>query len=257
MKLHCAGITDVGVARDHNEDDFYLSDGSEPLCIVADGMGGHQSGEVASAMAIRAIVDYYRETIPDDPADLDKQQVNGEIVDLNHRRLIEALKTANRAVFEAAETEQAFDGMGTTIVSGYFTDQGVYMAHIGDSRAYLLRDGNIEQLTPDHSLANEYVRMGILAKEDVEFFPYKNVITRACGLAGEVEVDARFLQYKPGDRFLFCSDGLTDMVADDHIVQIIESADDLESACEELVDQANANGGNDNITIVLAEVEGS
>ncbi len=257
MKLMCAGMTDVGCARDHNEDDFYLSEGDEALCIVADGMGGHRSGEVASAMAIRAIVDYYRETIPQDAEEYGESVVNGEELDLNQYRLREALQVANREVFEASEVEEAFDGMGTTIVSGYFTEDGVYMAHIGDSRAYRYRDGKLEQLTPDHSLANEYVRMGILAEEDIEFFPYKNVITRACGLADEVEVDARFLEFEPGDVYLFCSDGLTDMVPDARIAEMIAEEDDLGSLCEKLVDQANANGGNDNITVILAKVADS
>ncbi len=257
MKLMCAGMTDVGCARDHNEDDFYLSEGDEALCIVADGMGGHRSGEVASAMAIRAIVDYYRETIPKNGKDYSDAVVNGEELDLNQHRLREALRVANREVFEAAAGEEAFDGMGTTVVSGYFTKEGVYMAHIGDSRAYRYRDGQLEQLTPDHSLANEYVRMGILAKEDIEFFPYKNVITRACGLADEVEVDACFMEFIPGDIYLLCSDGLTDMVADDQIAEMIEDEDDLGTLCQSLVDQANANGGNDNITVILAEVTDS
>ena len=255
MKLICAGLTDVGMARDHNEDDLYLSEGNEPLCIVADGMGGHNSGEVASAMAIRAIVDYYRETIPKESDGYGQTVVNGEEIDLNQHRLTEALKTANRVVFEAAEGEEAFDGMGTTIVSGYFTERGLYMAHIGDSRAYRFRDGQLEQLTPDHSLANEYVRMGILAKEDVEFFPYKNVITRACGLAAEVEVDTSFMEYVPGDVYVLCTDGLTDMVSDEVIVEILEEESDVESACRQLVERANENGGNDNITVILAEVD--
>lgn len=257
MKLMCAGMTDVGCARDHNEDDFYLSDGDEALCIVADGMGGHNSGEVASAMAIRAIVDYYRETIPDDADDYAGEVVNGEDADLNQHRLREALRMANQEVFEAAAGEEAFDGMGTTIVSGYFTEDGVYMAHIGDSRAYRYRDGELTQLTPDHSLANEYVRMGILAEEDIEFFPYKNVITRACGLADEVEVDARFLEFVPDDLYLLCSDGLTDMVSDTRIKEMIEDEDDLGTLCQNLVDEANDNGGADNITVVLARVSDS
>ncbi len=254
MKLICAGVTDVGSVRDHNEDDFYLSDGNEALCIVADGMGGHNSGEVASAMAIRAIVDYYRKTIPDGPNGYEDAAVNGEELDLNKERLTEALQIANKAVFEAASGEKAFDGMGTTIVSGYFTEEGVYMAHIGDSRVYRYRQGQLEQLTPDHSLANEYVRMGILAKEDVEFFPYKNVITRACGLADQVEVDAQFERFGPGDLFIFCSDGLTDMVPDRELCEMLEAEDDLEKLCEQLVDRANENGGNDNITVILARV---
>lgn len=253
MKLICAGITDVGCAREHNEDDFYLSQGDEALCIVADGMGGHSSGEVASAMAIRAIVSYYRETIPDANG-YDKLEKNGEEIDLDQVRLREAMKTANRAVFEAASNDENLDGMGTTLVSGYFTEDGVYMAHIGDSRAYRFRQGKLEQMTPDHSLANEYVRMGILAKEDVEFFPYKNVITRACGLSDEVEVDIQFIEVEAGDLFIMCSDGLSDMVRDADLLSIIEQEEDLAQLCRKLVERANQNGGDDNITIILAKV---
>ncbi len=251
MKLICAGMTDVGCAREHNEDDFYLSQGDEALCIVADGMGGHSSGEVASAMAIRAIVDYYRETIPED--DVNGYDDNSES-DLDRARLTEALKVANRVVFEAASDNEDLDGMGTTIVSGYFTEEGVYMAHIGDSRAYRYRDGELEQMTPDHSLANEYVKMGILAKEDVEFFPYKNVITRACGLAEQVEVEVQYEEVQPNDLFIFCSDGLSDMVPDKQILEILEDEDDLEQLCRKLVERANQNGGDDNITVIVAQV---
>ncbi|MFW6053181.1 MAG: PP2C family protein-serine/threonine phosphatase [Persicimonas sp.] len=211
MKLICAGMTDVGNAREHNEDDFYLSEGNEALCVVADGMGGHRSGEVASAMAIKAMVEYYRETMSE--TDFSSEAVNGEdTVDLIQRRLRQAVLKANSAVFTAASDSELYRGMGTTVVSGYFTNEGVYFANIGDSRAYRLRDGKLQQRTEDHSLANEYVRMGILAAEDIEYFPYKNVITRACGLTGDVEVDVHYEELQVGDLFLFCTDGLTDMV---------------------------------------------
>lgn len=253
MKLICAGMTDVGNARDHNEDDFYLSEGKEALCVVADGMGGHRSGEVASAMAIKAMVEYYRETMAD--GEYESEAVNGEdTVDLIQRRLSQAVQNANRAVFTAASESELYRGMGTTIVSGYFTNEGVYLAHIGDSRAYRLRDGKLEQRTEDHSLANEYVRMGILAAEDIEYFPYKNVITRACGLTDEVEVDVHFEELEPGDVFLFCSDGLTDMVNDRQLEEMLAEEDDLEVLCKQLVDMANKNGGDDNITVILARV---
>jgi PPM family protein phosphatase len=250
MKLICAGMTDVGCAREHNEDDFYLSQGEEALCIVADGMGGHSSGEVASALAIRAIVEYYRETILENVNGYD----GGLQSDFDRIRLTEALKMANRVVFDAASNDESLDGMGTTIVSGYFTEEGVYMAHIGDSRAYRFRDGKLEQVTADHSLANEYVRMGILAKEDVEFFPYKNVITRACGLSEQVEVDCQFEEIVPGDLFIFCTDGLSDMVPDRQILEILEDETELDQLCRRLIERANENGGDDNITLILAKV---
>src|SRR5690554_1907534 len=132
MKLICAGMTDVGSTRDHNEDDFYLSDGDEALCIVADGMGGHRSGEVASAMAIKAIVEYYRETMPEKINGYEGESVgDGEDArDLDELRIHEALQMANRSVFQAAESDEAFEGMGTTLVSTYFTENDIYLAHI-------------------------------------------------------------------------------------------------------------------------------
>ncbi|MEM1350531.1 MAG: PP2C family serine/threonine-protein phosphatase, partial [Myxococcota bacterium] len=264
MKLVCAGMTDVGIAREHNEDDFYLSEGREALCIVADGMGGQRSGEVASALAIKAMVEYYRETLLDDEAaqeetedaaeaeaqverpsmeDSDAREAETRPLTPEQMRLVKAIKTANRAVFAAASSNESYRGMGTTIVSGFFTGHGVYLAHIGDSRAYRFREGELMQRTEDHSLANEYVRMGILSAEDVEYFPYKNVITRACGLTDEVEVDIHYEDLKPGDLFLFCSDGLSDMVPDAEILDIVQGAEDLELICRELVERANANGG--------------
>ena len=250
MKLVCAGMTDVGNVREHNEDDFYVSEGEEALCIVADGMGGHRSGEVASALAIKAIVEYYRETM----ADYHEAEQSNDASPEQHR-LTQAVKTANRAVFAAASSNESYRNMGTTIVGGFFTERGVYLAHIGDSRCYRLRGGDLEQRTDDHSLANEYVRMGILSAEDVEYFPYKNVITRACGLTDEVEVDVHYEVLEPGDVYLFCSDGLSDMVSDAEVNVIMNDCDELDEMCRELVERANANGGADNITVVLARIE--
>lgn len=252
MKLICAGITDVGRSRDHNEDDFYLSDGVEALCVVADGMGGHRSGEVASAMAIKAIVEYYRETM----SDVTSEEVDGASPepDVIERRLQQAVQSANKAVFEAASQSELYRGMGTTVVTGYFTEGGLYLAHIGDSRAYRYRDGVLAQCTEDHSLANEYVRMGILSEDEVEFFPYKNVITRACGLADEVEVEVDRARLEVGDVYLFCSDGLTDMVDDAALTELLREEEDPEQLCRTLVEHANANGGADNITVILAKI---
>ncbi len=250
MKLVCAGMTDVGRSREHNEDDFYLSDGDEALCIVADGMGGHRSGEVASALAIKAIVEYYRETsVRDDEA------VEPDAMTPEQYRLMRAVKMANGAVFAAASANESYRGMGTTIVSGFFTERGVYLAHIGDSRVYRLREQKLERRTDDHSLANEYVRLGILSPEDVEYFPYKNVITRACGLTEEVEVDCHYEELEPGDIYMFCSDGLSDMVPDVEIREIMSEHKTLDTMCRALVERANSNGGADNITVVLAMIE--
>jgi len=255
MRLICAGLTDVGMARDHNEDNFYLAP-DEALCIVADGMGGHKSGEVASRMAIDEIVDYYRATADsDEPVEMPNWPPRKKKPESREeRRLVASMTRANDEIFTAATSNDDYRGMGTTLVSCFFVEEGVYIAHIGDSRAYRLRDGELEQLTDDHSLANEYIRMGILRPQDVENFPYKNVITRAVGLAESVEVETHFHEHQDGDIFVLCSDGLSDPVNDEAITRIIEEADgDLEVACRELVTTANRNGGPDNVTVVLAQ----
>ena len=255
MRLICAGLTDVGMARDHNEDNFFLSP-SEALCVVADGMGGHQSGEVASGMAIEEIVSFYKETSDPDaeiefgfwPSRKKKPRSREE------RRLISSMTLANQSIFEAASEREEYRGMGTTLVSAYFIEEGLYLAHVGDSRAYRLRGEKLEQVTEDHSLANEYIRMGILRREDLDNFPYKNVITRAVGLAESVEVESHFHEHEDGDIYLLCSDGLSDPVKDDEIASILlECEGDLDRACRELVTAANRNGGPDNITVVLAK----
>jgi protein phosphatase len=255
MELICAGITDVGTGRDLNEDNFYLSQGDEALCVVADGMGGHLAGEVASSMAIDAIVESYRNKMLNADFDADAEERGVEADELIRERLVDAIQSANRAVFEAASEDEEREDMGTTIVSGYFIDNEVYLAHIGDSRVYRLRDGEFEQRTNDHSLANEYVEMGILAADDVEYFPYKNVITRACGLDNEVDIEINSEDVQSGDIYLFCSDGLTDMVNDEKIRETLMASEDLDATCETLVQYANENGGEDNITVILAEIQ--
>ncbi len=255
MKLNCVGMTDVGCSRDHNEDDFYLSDGEEALCVVADGMGGHKCGEVASAMVIKTIVEFYRETMDSTHGDSIVDTPGGRI-SLDQFRLFRAIQQANKAVFDVASENENYRGMGTTMVSSFFTENGVYLAHVGDSRAYRFRSGKLEQQTEDHSLANEYVRMGVLSPEDIEHFPYKNVITRACGLTDDVEIEISFREIEAGDLYILCSDGLTDMVNDAELSEVIAGCDDdLEGLCRLLIDRANENGGADNITVILAKVE--
>ncbi len=260
MRLICAGLSDVGVARDHNEDNFWLSEDGEPLCIVADGMGGHRSGEVASQLAVETIVQFYRDTMLGESDDLDFKSPFGGLFRRKKKnelseeqRLVQGLLHANRTIFDASSSNEQFKGMGTTCVSAYFVEDGVYVAHIGDSRCYRYRRGKLELITEDHSLANEYVRMGILQPEDLEHFPYKNVVTRACGLAPEVEVDINFFEIEDGDIYLLCSDGLTDCASNEKIRQILAATPDLDDACERLVEAANNGGGTDNITVILAQ----
>lgn len=261
MRLICTGITDVGLTRDHNEDNFWLEPDGEALCIVADGMGGHRSGEVASRIAIETIVQHYRDTVidPDDelafksPFSWPFRRKKSSTGNNQEERLVQGLLAANSAIYKSSSENELYKGMGTTIVACYFVDHGVYIAHIGDSRGYRLRNDTLELLTEDHSLANEYVRMGILSPEDLEHFPYKNVITRACGLAAEVEVEVDYEEIQDGDVYLFCSDGLTDCVPDLKIREIMRSIPDLDACAEALVDAANEGGGTDNITVLLAK----
>ncbi len=261
MRLKFAGLTDIGRTRDNNEDNFFISE-SEPLCIVADGMGGHSSGEVASALAIRAIKEYYERTVvdPDVEARLRARMPSWPFKrrapeHQEQRRLVQAVMLANEVVHSYSAKREQYRGMGTTIVGAYFIGTGAYLVHIGDSRAYRLRGGTLERVTRDHSLADEYLEMGILRAEELDGFPYKNVVTRAVGLAETVEPEDSFCTVQPGDVFVFCSDGLTDPLEDSTVREIVHAnQDNLERACRELIDAANAAGGPDNITVVLAQV---
>lgn len=256
MRLVCAGLSDTGMVRDHNEDNFHLSS-TEAFIVVADGMGGHLSGEVASKMAIDEIVDYYAKTI-DETAPIElppnwphrKRKPDSR----EERRLISGISNANSVVFKAAQEKDEYHGMGTTMVGAYFIEEGVFIGHVGDSRAYRFRDGKIAQISEDHSLANEYIRMGILKPSDLASFPYKNVITRAVGLQDTVEVETRFYEHKDGDIYLLCSDGLSDPVKVEQMESILSAnKDDLAKACRELIIAANTNGGPDNVTVLLAK----
>lgn len=255
MRLQCAGLTDTGMLREHNEDSFLVSQ-TESYVVVADGMGGHQSGEVASRMAINEIDAYYNETINQaDPIELPLWPVGRRKPrSREERRMIAAMSRANAVIHKAAKEDQKYDGMGTTGVGAYFVEEGVIIAHVGDSRCYRLRKGVLEQMTEDHSLLNEYIKSEILKPSDAANFPYRNVITRAIGLQDTVEVETHFYKHEDGDIYLLCSDGLSGPVTDDELRDILmKHQDDLAQACRELIIAANKNGGPDNVTAVLAK----
>lgn len=258
MRLKFAGLTDIGRNRDNNEDNFYISE-KEPLCVVADGMGGHSSGEVASALAIRTIREYYERSRTEVDPDLRSRMPDWPFKrrapeHAEQKRLVQAVLLANDVVHSYAQKRPQLKGMGTTIVCAYFIGTGMYLVHIGDSRGYRIRAGAIERVTRDHSLADEYLEMGILQADELEAFPYKNVVTRAVGFSDAVEPEDSFCTVQAGDIFLLCSDGLTDPLSDADILRIVSAAsDDVERACRNLIDAANAAGGPDNITVVLAQ----
>jgi len=251
-RVRFSGDTHVGVKRDHNEDSFYLPV-NERLAIVADGMGGHASGEVASRMAVEAIVGYFRDTEGEQeltwPYKVDHGYAHQE------NRMTTAIKLANRQIHEAAEQKPECRGMGTTVVSTLFLDDALIIGHVGDSRVYRIRDGNIEQLTEDHSLLNDYVRMKRLSGEDASSFPHKNVIVRALGMKPSIEVDILVEHPRLGDLYLLCTDGLSGMVPDAEMARLVGEESDLDKLCDHLIAQANRNGGIDNITVVCARLE--
>ena len=226
-------VSDTGRKRRHNEDSYVVR---PPLFAVADGMGGAQAGEVASRLAVEAIRD-------------DDRAGDGE------GRVAALVREANRRVYEHAGTDTATSGMGTTMTVALVENGTVAIGHVGDSRAYLVRDGMLEQLTQDHSLVAELIRSGKLSPEEAESHPQRSVITRALGTDPDVDVDTFTIESKPGDVFLLCSDGLTSMVGDSAILEAIEEhGRDLDGAARELVGRANRGGGEDNITVVFFEI---
>lgn len=250
MKIRYAAKTDVGMKRSHNEDYFSLIE-DEQLFMVCDGMGGHASGEVASKMAAEAMNEFYQRTKDEEatwPYKMDRQ------LNYTENRLVCGIKLANYRIFHAAASDIRFKGMGTTIVAVLLQGDRVYIAHVGDSRVYRLRDGGIAQLTRDHSLLEDYkdAKPDMTADEE-KAFPHKNVITRALGMRETVQVDVTSHKIGEADVYLLCSDGLSGMVADDQLMRIVNDNKDLEGSVAELVDNANRAGGVDNITALVLE----
>ncbi|MDP4121595.1 protein-serine/threonine phosphatase PrpC [Bacillus subtilis] len=237
--------TDTGKIRQHNEDDAGIFKGKDEfiLAVVADGMGGHLAGDVASKMAVKAMGEKWNEaeTIPTAPSECEKW-------------LIEQILSVNSKIYDHAQAHEECQGMGTTIVCALFTGKTVSVAHIGDSRCYLLQDDDFVQVTEDHSLVNELVRTGEISREDAEHHPRKNVLTKALGTDQSVSIDTRSFDIEPGDKLLLCSDGLTNKVEGTELKDILQSDSAPQEKVNLLVDKANQNGGEDNITAVLLEL---
>ena len=229
-----AALTDVGRARQGNEDSFLER---SPLFVVADGMGGARAGEVASGIAVQ--------TFDDEPApDASPEE-----------RLASVARAANSRIHQMADDDSSYAGMGTTFTAVLVTGNEVAIGHVGDSRLYRLRNGELERLTHDHSLVEEFVRQGKLTPEEAEVHPQRSIITRALGPEPHVEVDTFTYPARDGDVYLACSDGLTGMISEAEVARILREAPSLDQASRELVDAANANGGRDNITVVLFRLE--
>lgn len=259
-KLETFGLTDVGLVRDGNEDALLLLE-EERLYVVADGMGGHSAGEVASAFTIESLRAFYGN--PDltkrvKSAYLRQRRAKTAMTEAEQSahalRLKKAVESANISVFRLAQQHEQLRDMGTTVVAACFVGNKVHIANVGDSRIYRMRSGKLQQLSEDHSLLNEYIRMNLLQPEEIESFPYKNVIVRALGLQESVLVDLFICNARRGDSYLLCSDGLTDLVRDEEIAAVVRNASTAATACHRLTELAKARGGHDNITTVMVRV---
>lgn len=252
LKLRYAGNTHVGMKRAHNEDNLLIIQ-EENLYMVADGMGGHASGEVASEMAVKTVAEFFQQTSADEDVTWPYKMEKARRYEEN--RLAASIKLANLRIFETASQNSSQRGMGTTIVVLNFSGNSAYLGHVGDSRIYRLRKDKLDLVTEDHSLLNDYIKMKDLTPQEIENFPHKNVIVRALGMKETVQVDVKHDEPEPGDLYLLCSDGLNGMITDADIERIlIANRNNLEAGCEKLIEAANAGGGTDNCTVVIVEV---
>jgi protein phosphatase len=250
IELRVSGLTDVGRARKHNED-CYEIDRDRLLFVVADGMGGHSHGEVASRIAVDTIRDF----IQREPRSGSSDAATDGALREHSLQLRSAVRLAHAQVLEAIHQDGSLQGMGTTVVGILVQERTAALAHVGDSRAYLVRHGELRQLTQDHTWVHEQVKAGYLSEEQARHHPLKNVVTRALGSDKEVLVDVQELEVQPGDLYLICSDGLTTMLDDGEIMRIVQQGGSLDETCRRLIAEANARGGLDNVTVVLVAID--
>ncbi len=235
MKLVSFGKTSVGMKRAHNEDAFYRND-NIGLYIVADGMGGHRAGEIASNMAVDSIKSYM----------LNQKKIS-------ENSLVDAIFVANDLIFKSAAANAQYSGMGTTIVSLLVNGNGAMLCHVGDSRAYMLNSGKLIRLTEDHTYVNEQFKTGLITEKQMETHSMRNVLTRSLGFSERVKVESQKIDIHARGRYLLCSDGLSHMVSDDVISEIVGIPDAVH-AVSTLIDVANTNGGDDNITVIIIDM---
>jgi len=248
MTLEFCSATDTGRARNNNEDSVAV-DEATALLVLADGMGGYNAGEVASGMATSFVKTELGRWLT---------EASETATDSDVRRAMDiCVDNANRAIFNAANSNPQYAGMGTTLVVAVFRDSRLLMGHVGDSRAYRLRSSRLVQITHDHSLLQEQIDSGLITPEQAAFSANKNLVTRAVGVEDTVLLETHLHDVMPGDTYLLCSDGLSDMLDDESIAQLLQANESLSEAANALVDAANDAGGKDNISVVLARVRGS
>ncbi len=249
MRAVSAGLTDVGRKRNHNEDSFLIDDDLQ-LFVVADGMGGHAGGGTASRIAVETIDRELRK------ARESRDNPFGATTALQDSPLPEvirgAVERACLSIFNAAQEDPRLNGMGTTVISLMVKDGHAFLAHVGDSRAYLIRGDLIQQISEDHSLVNEQIKAGMITAEEAKHSRYKNIITRSVGFEEEVQVDVMGLVCEPGDTFVLCSDGLANMLDDRELLDLVRGTK-FEDTPKRLIDMANERGGDDNITVIVVQ----
>ena len=249
MQVKASGITDVGLKREGNEDSFAL-DESLNLFVVADGMGGHLAGEVASQIAVEMITKSYRKWSENETREDDLFGLPDSSLSLQGNYIESSIKLANQVVYEMALEYKQYHGMGTTVVILLVSPSLIIAANVGDSRLYLIRNDKIERLSKDHTIVSEQVEMGMMTEEESETSPLKHVLTRNLGSAENVEPDVFEIEPSDNDRFVLCSDGLTDLVSDEEILQMALNENDPENLCSQFVEKALKRGGHDNTCLL-------
>ncbi len=250
MKIAAYGLTDVGRKRTKNEDSFLINE-KLSLYVVADGMGGHSGGEFASRMSISTIEEVIK-GLEDDPEATVISGVNSEDADFGER-LRYAVEMASSRIYDRSLYDSALKGMGTTTVAALFDKGQVYVANVGDSRAYLLHANKLSQVTLDHSIVSEQIQAGVISREEAKKHKLKNIITRSVGYQETVDIDIKNFDVHMGDKILLCSDGLSNMIDEIELEQILVNMP-IREACKKLIERANENGGDDNISVIITEV---
>jgi PPM family protein phosphatase len=250
-KIEFSALTDTGIKRTNNEDSFLILE-EKNLFAVADGMGGHSSGEIASKIAVETIGQFFRDSALTE--DSTWPYAYDDNISFEGNQLRTAVAIANEKIQEYATEHLESRGMGTTVVAVMAIQSRLVLCHVGDSRCYLLRDGKLSSLTSDHSWVNEQVKLGFLTEEEAQRHPFRNVITKALGTKGEATAEINEIEGKEGDLLLLCTDGLNSMVTDDEISKMVAGDGKLEDKAKRLIDAANENGGEDNITLVLLKL---
>lgn len=249
MLVASSGITNVGLKRSGNEDCFSKED-ALGLYVVADGMGGHQAGEVASQIAVDLINKSFRRWVEQEAYEDELFGVPDNSVTIQGNYLLSSIRIANRVVYEMALEHERYQGMGTTVATLFVTSSLIIAANVGDSRIYMVRDGHIERLSKDHTIVAEQVEMGVMTEEEASSAPLKHVLTRNLGSAENVEAEIFEIEPSNNDRFILCSDGLTDLVSDREILEMAQDEDDPGNLCNQLVEKVLKRGAHDNTTVI-------